>query len=80
MGSREVLGTLVEQYPGLTWCLFLQRWFWLVRVLLSLFIGAEIVGKCVVYQMGRRSGVRKEAVRGHLGLVSISLSPFSSSF
>ncbi|VCW78086.1 unnamed protein product, partial [Gulo gulo] len=22
---------------------FLQRWFWLVRVLLSLFIGAEIV-------------------------------------
>uniref|UniRef100_A0A8D1GAZ4 Dual oxidase maturation factor 2 n=1 Tax=Sus scrofa TaxID=9823 RepID=A0A8D1GAZ4_PIG len=43
MGSREALGTLVGQYPDLTRCLSLQRWFWLVRVLLSLFIGAEIV-------------------------------------
>lgn len=48
MQSWEVLGTLDEQHPGLTCCLFLQRWFWLVRVLLSLFIGAEIVGECMV--------------------------------
>lgn len=60
MGSMESLGTLVGQYPGLTRFLFLQRWFWLVRVLLSLFIGAEIVGECVMQRRGRGPGVRKE--------------------
>ena len=67
MGSRESLGTLVGQYPVLTRFLFLQRWFWLVRVLLSLFIGAEIVGECVMQRRGRGPGVRKEVARGHLG-------------
>lgn len=60
MGSMESLGSLVGQYPGLTRFLFLQRWFWLVRVLLSLFIGAEIVGECVMQRRGRGPGVRKE--------------------
>lgn len=54
------MGSLVGQYPGLTRFLFLQRWFWLVRVLLSLFIGAEIVGECVMQRRGRGPGVRKE--------------------
>ena len=56
VGSREVCGNLVRHYPDLTQCVFLQRWFWLVRVLLSLFIGAEIVGECVMQWMGEEGG------------------------
>jgi len=67
VGSREVCGNLVRQYPDLTQCVLLQRWFWLVRVLLSLFIGAEIVGECVMQWMGRGPGVRKGVTRGRLG-------------
>lgn len=67
VGSREVCGNLVRHYPDLTQCVFLQRWFWLVRVLLSLFIGAEIVGECVMQWMGRGPGVRKGVARGPLG-------------
>lgn len=61
-GSRQVLRTdWAVPNLDLSVCLFPQRWFWLVRVLLSLFIGAEIVGECMVQVVGKGVGVGKVA-------------------
>uniref|UniRef100_A0A4W2HJY3 Dual oxidase maturation factor 2 n=1 Tax=Bos indicus x Bos taurus TaxID=30522 RepID=A0A4W2HJY3_BOBOX len=76
VGSREVCGNLVRQYPDLTQCVLLQRWFWLVRVLLSLFIGAEIVAahfsaEWSVGSVSTKTSYKAfsvERVRAHVGL------------
>lgn len=64
--------------PDLSVCLFPQRWFWLVRVLLSLFIGAEIVGEYTVQLPGGRSRSREGVAEGteKWGTSSVSWFPF----
>lgn len=64
--------------PDLSVCLFPQRWFWLVRVLLSLFIGAEIVGECPVQLPGERSWSGERVAEGteKWGTSSVSWFPF----
>lgn len=74
MGSRQVLRTdWAVPSLDLSVCLFPQRWFWLVRVLLSLFIGAEIVGE----SMGKGVGVGKEGTE-RWGASLVSWAPFHS--